>query len=82
MNENRRLGYFNVDLLIIHNNEDQAKKLTKDMIILEARRVDWDRSIEYLAVSDHFDEVPRGGKVPKYACHHNEGDWVFVREGK
>lgn len=40
--------------------------ITRGMTILEARfRFDM-RGIEYLAVSDHFDEIPQGVAAPEY----------------
>lgn len=62
----RRIGKVLISIDLIQNQPDLVRELTEGMIIVRAEQLFVEGAIEYIAISDHFDEVAEGGTAPNY----------------
>lgn len=70
----RRLGRFEIDVRFIDEFNTAVKRIMGKCIIVRAEmRYDTGR-VEYVAISDHFDEVELGQTIPSY-------DWIIHADG-
>lgn len=67
-------GKFSVSMEIIRENPDFVMKLMGMCVIVRAERMFVNDSIEYIALSELFDEVEEGHQIPEYNMIHIEDD--------
>ena len=70
-----RKGRFIVSFDFIENDNlsfNEKLNVFKDVIILDTRTSYIERKIEYLGISEHFDEVQEGHLIPEYVCILNK----------
>ena len=70
--KSRRFGSFRIPYSIINEHPETAKEMLKGIIVLSATPRYEFCSIEYIGVSDMFDEVPTGAKAYEYSCVLNK----------
>ena len=61
-----RLGRFSVTEELIRENSEGVRQVLGRVLVLRATEVFHNRSIEYIAMSEMFDEVPPGEEIPEY----------------
>ncbi len=63
---NRHIGRFDIPTEVIHKRLECVKKIMGECVIIRAEYM-YDRdAIAYLAISDHFREVPLESTAPRY----------------
>lgn len=68
MNLPRRIGRFTIPWEIIENRPAEARVALTACLVVRAESMFHMRAVEYIAVSEHFDEVPPGVEVPLYVA--------------
>ncbi len=77
----RRIGKFHLSFPIFDRDWHQALPILNGVVVVRATSL-YDRySIEYVAFSDHFDEVPEGVEPPEYraVCTREESGVITVK---
>lgn len=62
----RRFGRFYIDLVMIERAPDDVKAALSSCIVVKAECMYHRDAIEYVAISDSFDEVPANTEPPLY----------------
>ena len=84
----KRLGRFRIDWEILQRHPEFVKRCMGECIIIQARDHAFDfEGIEYVAISDWFDEIQTGEAIPYYDLFCVEGSFedtlkfMFMRVG-
>jgi len=77
----RNLGVFRIDIGQIESRPDAVAQIFSMLKIVPIKaeyRPDWN-AVEYLAISPHFEELPKHGAAPEYILRVTKGDTGNVR---
>ena len=71
----RRLGSFKIDFVMLDNQQDFliVRRILHECVVVRAEALYAEHAIQSMALSDHFDEVPRNQMIPEYEI-------VFTRD--
>ena len=61
----KRIGEFSISLKTIEDNPEAAKKIMGKVIVIDAKIL-YGGIVKYKAISDLFEEMALGDKVPEY----------------
>jgi hypothetical protein len=77
----RRLGQFSIPSHIITHQPAEAKAILRNVIVYRAEHMFHKLSVEYIGLSDSFDEIAEGEEAPIYSWSVEElgPDVVRVR---
>jgi len=71
--KSRRFGSFRIQFDKIENDEKYLYHLMGEVIIIRAEALLHNSTVEYIAISPHFDELEEGTVIPEYkAIMHSE----------
>ena len=71
--KSRRFGSFRIQFDKIENDEKYLYHLMGEVIIIRAEALLHNSTVEYIAISKHFDELEEGTVIPEYkAIMHSE----------
>ena len=76
---NQRVGKFNIDRYLIDNDPSSVRKIMGQCIVIRAEHMFMNDAVEYIAISDHFDNRERGALIPEYNVIINKEKVVFKR---
>lgn len=79
-----RIGRFGISLTLAEREQELARAIMGKCIIVRCEMMYETNRLEYVAISDEFDEVPQGAMAPEYEVHISEGGAriEFVRVDK
>ena len=79
--KNRRLGKFYITFDAIEDDYNYICKVMGEVIVIRAETLLHMDSIEYIAISKHFDIVEPGFKMPEYKAiiHYEDGFQRFEK---
>jgi hypothetical protein len=73
----RRTGSFRLDLEFIEEYPETARAIMGRCIVIQCRWMYPYDTLEYLAISPYFDEVPLGKTAPRYIVNiSNDGQCI------
>ena len=78
MIESKRIGKFQISDELINHIPDVVKGIMGECIIIEAKHDENYRRMEYIAISDHFQEAAGYINPPEYAAEiirHTNGEF-------
>lgn len=73
----RRYGRFSIFRPLIELNPILVKAIMGQCIIVRAEDMYMGNVIEYMAISDHFDELQVGAEIPEYQIRIDGKRWAF-----
>lgn len=80
----KRVGLIKItDDLIEENPNGVMKYLMSQIIVIRAEHILWNRTVEYIALCEQFDEVGEGEVLPEYqaiARRHPDGEITLTFE--
>lgn len=68
MSRSRRLGIFKIPCDSIEKRPDETRAALATCIVVRAESLYHEDAIEYVAISEHFEEIPLGTRPPEYKC--------------
>lgn len=78
----RRIGRFEISTNLIDDEPHAVQEALRDMIIVRAEQMYDTMSIEYMAISDKFEELALGHRAPRYIArltrHREEKDGEVI----
>jgi hypothetical protein len=72
MNENRRVGRFEISRKLIEDRPDIVRSIMGRCIVIRCETIYYTDAIEYTALSPDFNEVPEGRTIPRYVIEVSE----------
>lgn len=78
MNDNQRLGSFKVPAHLARSFDSNLKRIMGMCIVVRAEHFFAQDEIEYVALSEYFDVVDPGYKIPEYVWIISDDDGLCV----
>jgi len=78
-----KVGAFTIQCDLIDNQPGLVLRVLNGCIVVRAETIYHTKEIAYIAIAEHFEDVPVGGQVPEYDIEiSGHGKVKFIKKGK